>query len=122
MELRRVLWVPVLMACASATPKRLVIPEEMRRPLASGHSVAEANAEGASLARTKRASTDSYSFPSADVPKPKTPTSAAAAPGATPAAPKATGPARLVSPVPPTLETHPTDTTVAEALRALKEE
>ena len=106
MELRRVLWVPVLMACASATPKRLVIPEEMRRPLASGHSVAEANAEGASLARTKRASTDSYSFPSADVPKPKTPTSAAAAPGATPAAPKATGPARLVSPVPPTLESQ----------------
>jgi len=107
MELRRVLWVPLAMACSSATPKRLVIPEEMRRPLAGGQTVAEANAEGANPVRAKRGTTDSYSFPSADAPKPKTPVAGApATPGAVPAAPKTAGPARLVSPVPPTLESQ----------------
>ncbi len=107
MELRRVLWVPLLMACSSATPKRLVIPEEMRRPLAGGQTVAEANAEGANPARTKRATTDSYSFASADAPKPKTPVAGApASPAAAPAAPKTAGTARLASPVPPTLDSQ----------------
>jgi len=109
MELRRVVWVPLLIACSSATPKRLVIPDEMRRPLASGQTVAEANADGASAPRTNRPSADAYSlYPTRDLPKPKPPaSSAAAAPAGAPAAPKTAGTAaRPLSPVPPTLESQ----------------
>ena len=35
---------PLILACSSTTPKRLVIPEEIRRPLSTGQTVAEAAA------------------------------------------------------------------------------
>lgn len=45
MGMRRVVWLalPLAAGCVATQPKRLVIPEEMRRPLATGPSVAEAN-------------------------------------------------------------------------------
>ena len=42
MGMRHVLWLPLAVGCVATQPKRLVIPEEMRRPLATGPSVAEA--------------------------------------------------------------------------------
>jgi hypothetical protein len=85
-----------------------VIPDEMLRPLATGQTVAEANARTASAARTRSASTETYSTTD-DLSKAKPGTSP---PGAVPSviAPmpvKTTGGApKLVSPAVPTLESQ----------------
>ena len=109
MELRHLPWLLVLCSCASTTPKRLVIPDEMRRPIASGQTVAEANAPEA--ARTRRSSTDTYPvFGTDDLSKPRSTTPAPAAPTASPAAPIGAAPAqkpaapapKLTPPSPPT--------------------
>ena len=47
MELRLAASACLLLGCASEPMKRLVIPEEMRRPLATGQSVGEASAGNA---------------------------------------------------------------------------
>jgi tetratricopeptide (TPR) repeat protein len=110
MELRRALWLPLILACSSTTPKRLVIPEEMRRPLSTGQTVAEAAAtspDTISVARN-RGSYDTYSITD-DLSKPKStaPLTPTVAPIATPGAPKAAaGPQKLVSPTPPTVESQ----------------
>jgi len=44
MELRRILCLLLALSCSSVQPKRLVIPEEMRRPLSTGQTVREASA------------------------------------------------------------------------------
>ena len=128
MELRCLMLLPAVLACASVTPKRLVIPEEMRRPLSTGQSVREAHA--AEAARTADGSssievyrvrgagspgvdgmttTDDLSHPKAPAPAPAvvTPKTGAAAPtlaGATAASAPRTNPPpqRLASPAIPT--------------------
>jgi hypothetical protein len=116
MELRRLLYIPLLAGCSATTPKHLVIPEEMRRPLATGQTVAESKAEADALAQSRAPTTQTYSFaPGNPQPKPPAvaPTPATAAAPAAPsahgasAAPKpAPAPPRLASPTPPTLESQ----------------
>jgi len=113
MELRRLSWLPLLLSCSSTTPKRLVIPEEMRRPLATGQTVSEANAATAGAARTKGSSVEQYTAGfTDDLSKPKPPPPAPAVapiavPGASSAAPKTPAATpRLASPSPPTLDSQ----------------
>src|SRR5207244_6549386 len=57
MELRFAVSVCLVLGCASEPTKRLVIPEEMKRPLATGQSVGEAsagNAQGSKIAGVDR--------------------------------------------------------------------
>jgi Tetratricopeptide repeat len=113
MELRRVLWLPLVAACAAEQPKRLVIPEEMRRPLATGQSVEEAKTSSAAQSRapTTQPTTQTWVFNQPDTPARKpaasTATGAAASPAPAAAAPKAAdAPPKLVSPAPATLESQ----------------
>jgi len=113
MELRHALCLPLLLACAAEQPKRLVIPEEMRRPLATGQTVAEAKTVSAPPSRipTTQHTTQTWVFDPEDAVKRKPPAPApVAATGG--AAPSAAGPKagdavpKLASPTPPTLESQ----------------
>ena len=102
MELRLAALGCLLLGCASEPTKRLVIPEEMKRPLATGQSVGEASASAATPSRN--AGVDRYVAGSeepakvAPRPAPAAPTTAAGV-----AAPKpVTPPQKLISPVVPT--------------------
>jgi hypothetical protein len=96
---------PLAVACVSTTPKRLVIPEEMRRPLATGQSVAEARTPGAAPAPKPVASSTSYADPfgglTDDLSKPKTPPPPPGRPGIS-LAKTAAGGSQLTSPAVPT--------------------
>ncbi|HZX93808.1 MAG TPA: tetratricopeptide repeat protein [Myxococcales bacterium] len=126
MELRATPALLLLAACATAQPKRLVIPEDMRRPLATGPSVADFNRNqtpvrpGTTPGKVTNPYADPYSFATDDMSKPKdarpastpgAPTAkpGAAAPQAVPAAaqaPVSSAPPRLLSPTPPTADSH----------------
>lgn len=102
MELRLAFCLPVLLACGAVQPKKLVIPEEMKRPLATGQSVSEAAATGPGSKKT--GSVDRYVVgpddPAKVAPGARAPAAGAAAPKAPPA------PQRLVSPLVPTQESQ----------------
>ena len=101
MELRLAASVCLLLGCASEPAKRLVIPEEMRRPLATGQSVGEADAGTAQGSRNS--GVDRYAVGSDD-PARVAPRPAAAAPttAAGAAAKPVPPPQKLVSPAVPT--------------------
>jgi len=102
MELRLAASACLLLGCASEPMKRLVIPEEMRRPLATGQSVGEASAGNAQ--GSKITGVDRYAVGSDD-PAKVAPRPAAAAPTtvAGAATPKPVPPPqKLVSPAVPT--------------------
>jgi hypothetical protein len=86
------LWLPLALACSASQPKRLVIPNEMRRPLATGQTVREATAPAPGKAPGKSLSTETFAVTD-DLTGLKAP---GAAPAARPApapvpAPSATG-------------------------------
>jgi len=102
MGLRHGVWLVLLSACAAAQPKRLVIPEEMRRPLPTGQSVSEATPASAPAA--PRYTTQTFTFPPEDAAKPKPPAPVAGA--AVPVTPAAKPPAPARRDSPPTLESQ----------------
>jgi hypothetical protein len=92
---------PLLCACASTVPKRLVIPEEMRRPLAAGQS---ATAPAAPPVRARPAIADPFAtVPTDDMtgtkPAPPVPASPAPAP-TTPGGPAAATPTPVAGAAP----------------------
>lgn len=104
MELKRAVLLVLLAACTNVQPKRLVIPDDMRRPLATGPSVAEAAAPNAATAPRQAAgnpvAANPYASPdravaTEDLTKPKPTPASVAAPKAAPAP-------RLASPPVPT--------------------
>jgi hypothetical protein len=92
MELRFALLVCLVAACASEPMKRLVIPPEMRRPLATGQTVSEASA-GNATAAPKNAGVDRYAVTPSDEPPRAPPRPATATTIVDPTAPP-TAPAR----------------------------
>lgn len=101
MGLRPILLAALALACSTARPKRLVIPEEMRRPLATGQSVREASAPAPGRAPAKSPSTETFTLTD-DLSGPKAPAPARPAPATgisvgrsagPPAAPKLASPA-----------------------------
>ena len=95
MELRIAFCLALLLACTPIQPKHLIIPEEMKRPLATGQSVSEATGS------KKIGSVDRF------VLGPDDPARIAPAPVAGTASPKApAAPQRLVSPKVPTQESQ----------------
>jgi tetratricopeptide (TPR) repeat protein len=75
MGLRLAALAALLAACASVKPKRLVIPDDMRRPIASGPSVAQASPPSA----PPDGSMERYTLAHDDPRRPKTPQPASAA-------------------------------------------
>jgi len=76
MGMRHLLCLPLAVGCAVTQPKRLVIPEEMRRPLATGPSVAEATATPGVIytqprTTTKNPFSDTVGIATDDLTKPK---------------------------------------------------
>ena len=103
MELRLAVLLPLLLACTPVQPKRLIIPEEMKRPLATGQSVTEATGS------KKTGSPDRFVVGPEDPAKvaPGSLPAPGPAPAAGTASPKApAAPQRLVSPKVPTQESQ----------------
>ena len=106
MELRVVASISLLLGCAADPVKRLVIPEEMRRPLATGQSVRDASA-GTAAATSRNAGVDRYpvgSDPANAASRAALPAPAPAA-GATAAKP-APAVQKLISPAVPTQDSQ----------------
>ena len=98
MELRRgSVLLLLLIGCAAARPKNLIIPDEMRRPLVTGQTVAEANAPRSSI-RAATAGVDDLTKPQTPGPVPTADGSPPAAPGAAPAPAPAASVAPAVRP------------------------
>lgn len=62
MGMRSILCLAPALACSTALPKRMVIPEEMRRPLATGPSVREASAPAPSRVPGKYTAADTFTL------------------------------------------------------------
>jgi len=102
-ELRIAFCLPLLLACTPIQPKHLIIPEEMKRPLATGQSVSEATGS------KKIGSVDRFVVGSDDPARiaPGSPAAPGPGPVAGTASPKApAAPQRLVSPKVPTQESQ----------------
>ncbi|HZR08098.1 MAG TPA: tetratricopeptide repeat protein [Myxococcales bacterium] len=104
--MRHLLCVPLAVGCAVTQPKRLVIPEEMRRPLATGPSVAEATATPGVIytqprTTTKNPFSDTVGIATDDLTKPKVFPAPAAGTPATPVTKAAAAP-HSAAPVVPT--------------------